>query len=33
MANTMNFDKFTIKSQKAVEKAIEIAAAQQNQAI
>jgi ATP-dependent Clp protease ATP-binding subunit ClpB len=33
MANTMNFDKFTIKSQKAVEKAIEIATAKQNQAI
>jgi len=29
----INFDKFTIKSQKAVEKAIEIATAKQNQAI
>ena len=33
MANTMNFNNFTIKSQEAVEKATEIAAAKQNQAI
>jgi ATP-dependent Clp protease ATP-binding subunit ClpB len=33
MTNTMNFNNFTIKSQEAVQKAMEIAAAQQNQAI
>ncbi|MFA5348522.1 MAG: Clp protease N-terminal domain-containing protein, partial [Methanoregula sp.] len=31
--NTMNFNNFTIKSQEAVQKGMEIAAAQQNQAI
>ena len=33
MANGMNFNNFTIKSQEAVQKAMEIAAAKQNQAI
>jgi ATP-dependent Clp protease ATP-binding subunit ClpB len=33
MVNTMNFNNFTFKSQEAVEKATEIAAAKQNQAI
>jgi ATP-dependent Clp protease ATP-binding subunit ClpB len=33
MANAMNFNNFTIKSQEAVQKAMEIATAKQNQAI
>jgi ATP-dependent Clp protease ATP-binding subunit ClpB len=33
MANTMNFNNFTIKSQEAVQKAMEIAKAKQNQVI
>jgi ATP-dependent Clp protease ATP-binding subunit ClpB len=33
MVNSMNFNNFTFKSQEAVEKATEIAAAKQNQAI